>query len=126
MQFVVGATADTDQDILGTVSRLSAGGGIHHAHFSAFRPIEDTPLEGARAAPALREHRLYQADYLLRDYGFSADEVVFEPTFPRGKRADVKEHTGQDKLPVIETADGTWVREESSALVEQINAGKFD
>ena len=80
MQFVVGATSDTDQDILGTVSRLSAGGGIHHAHFSAFRPIEDTPLEGAPAAPALREHRLYQADYLLRDYGFSADEVVFEPT----------------------------------------------
>jgi predicted DNA-binding helix-hairpin-helix protein len=79
MQFVVGATSDTDQAILGTVSRLSAGGGIHHAHFSAFRPIEDTPLEGARAAPALREHRLYQADYLLRDYGFQAEEVVYQP-----------------------------------------------
>lgn len=78
MQFVVGATSDTDRSILGTVSRLSAGGGIHHAHFSAFRPIEDTPLEGAPAAPALREHRLYQADHLMRDYGFGSDEVVFE------------------------------------------------
>jgi predicted DNA-binding helix-hairpin-helix protein len=80
MQFVVGATADTDRAILDTVSRLSAGGGIHHAHFSAFRPIEDTPLEAAPAAPALREHRLYQADYLLRGYGFGSEEVVFEPS----------------------------------------------
>ena len=80
MQFVVGATSDTDRAILDTVNRLNEGGGIHHAHFSAFRPIENTPLESAPAAPALREHRLYQADYLLRDYGFDAAEVVFEPT----------------------------------------------
>jgi predicted DNA-binding helix-hairpin-helix protein len=80
MQFVVGASSDSDRTILHTVSRLSAGGGIHHAHFSAFRPIVDTPLESAPATPALREHRLYQADHLLRDYGFGMDEVVFEPT----------------------------------------------
>ena len=80
VQFVVGATADTDRTILDTVDRLSTGGGIHHTHFSAFRPIENTPLEGSPAAPALREHRLYQADHLLRSYGFAAEEVVFEPT----------------------------------------------
>ena len=80
MQFVVGATADSDRSILNTVDRLTTGGGIHHAHFSAFRPIENTPLEDAPAAPALREHRLYQADHLLRRYGFAMDEVVFEPT----------------------------------------------
>jgi predicted DNA-binding helix-hairpin-helix protein len=80
MQFVVGATPDTDQTLLSTVARLEAGGGIHHAHFSAFRPIADTPMENVPAAPALREHRLYQADYLLHDYGFDADEVVYEPT----------------------------------------------
>jgi predicted DNA-binding helix-hairpin-helix protein len=80
MQFVVGATPDTDRTLIETVGRLQAAGGIHHAHFSAFRPIKDTPMESVPAAPALREHRLYQADYLLKDYGFSADEVVFEPT----------------------------------------------
>ena len=37
-------------------------------------------MENVAAAPALREHRLYQADYLLHDYGFTADEVVFEPS----------------------------------------------
>ena len=71
MQFVVGATPDTDRTILGAVTQLYARRGIHHAHFSAFRPIRNTPMEHVRATPALREHRLYQVDYLLRDYGFA-------------------------------------------------------
>jgi predicted DNA-binding helix-hairpin-helix protein len=79
MQFVVGATPESDQQLLGTVAELQAGGGVHHAHFSAFRPISDTPMENAPAAPALREHRLYQATYLMGSYGFSAEEVVFQP-----------------------------------------------
>jgi predicted DNA-binding helix-hairpin-helix protein len=78
MQFVVGATPDSDRTIMDRVTGLYAGGGIHHAHFSAFRPIRDTPMEGAAAAPVLREHRLYQADWLLRDYGFAPNEVVYE------------------------------------------------
>jgi predicted DNA-binding helix-hairpin-helix protein len=77
MQFVVGATPDTDRSLLGTVSDLQAGGGVHHAHFSAFRPISDTPLENMPGTPALREHRLYQATYLLQGYGFTTDEIVF-------------------------------------------------
>ena len=79
MQFVVGATPDTDRTLLDTSARLSADGGVHHTHFSAFRPISDTPMEGVPATPALREHRLYQADYLLRSYGFSPAEVVYGP-----------------------------------------------
>jgi len=79
VQFVVGATPDTDRTLLDTAMRLSAGGGVHHTHFSAFRPISDTPMEQVPATPALREHRLYQADYLLRDYGFGTDEVVYGP-----------------------------------------------
>lgn len=78
MQFVVGATPDSDRSIMDRVTSLYAGGGIHHAHFSAFRPIRDTPMEGAPATPALREHRLYQADWLVRDYGFAPNEVVYE------------------------------------------------
>lgn len=78
MQFVVGATADTDRQIVERVTGLYAGGGMHHSQFSAFRPIRDTPLEERQAAPALREHRLYQVDHLLRSYGFEAREVVFD------------------------------------------------
>jgi predicted DNA-binding helix-hairpin-helix protein len=78
MQFVVGATADSDRAILGRVTDLYARRGIHHTHFSAFRPIRDTPLEARPETPAVRERRLYQVDYLLRRYGFAADEVVFD------------------------------------------------
>jgi predicted DNA-binding helix-hairpin-helix protein len=80
LQFVVGATPDTDRSLLGAITGLKRGGGVHHPHFSAFRPISDTPLEGAPAAPALREHRLYQASYLLGEYGFNTEEVVYEPS----------------------------------------------
>jgi predicted DNA-binding helix-hairpin-helix protein len=80
MQFVVGATSDSDHTVLGKVTELYRGGGIHHSHFSAFRPIRETPMEDRRAAPALREHRLYQADYLLRTYGFRKEELVFDDT----------------------------------------------
>src|SRR5205085_1323841 len=54
-QFVVGATPDSDRTIVQRVSELYAGGGIHHVHFSAFRPIRDTPLESRAGVPALRE-----------------------------------------------------------------------
>lgn len=78
MQFVVGATPDTDRTIIDRITGIYAGGGMHHSQFSAFRPIYDTPLENRPATPAMREHRLYQADHLLRGYGFAADEVVFD------------------------------------------------
>ena len=78
MQMVVGATPDSDRTIIGKVAELYTGGGIHHAQFSAFRPIRDTPMEDVRATPALRELRLYQADHLLRGYGFAAQELSYD------------------------------------------------
>ncbi len=78
MQFVVGATPDTDRSFIETVAGLRKEGGVHHPQFSAFRPIARTPMEEVPAAPALREHRLYQASHLLTGYGFEAEEVVFE------------------------------------------------
>ena len=77
MQFVVGATPDSDRDIMSRVTTLYRDGGIHHTQFSAFRPIRDTPLENMKAAPVLRENRLYQADHLIRDYDFAPDEIVY-------------------------------------------------
>lgn len=77
-QFVVGASDEPDRAILGKAVELYRGGGMHHAHFSAFRPIRDTPLESRPEAPALREHRLYQADHLIRRYRFAPGEIVFD------------------------------------------------
>jgi predicted DNA-binding helix-hairpin-helix protein len=78
MQLVVGATPDSDRTIVGKIAELYAGGGIHHSQFSAFRPIRDTPMENVRATPAMREFRLYQADHLMRGYGFRVDELAFD------------------------------------------------
>jgi predicted DNA-binding helix-hairpin-helix protein len=78
-QFVVGAAGEQDREILGLVARLERTRLLHHAHFSAFQPVVGTPLEGRRATPAARELRLYQAEHLLRQYGFAYDELVFGP-----------------------------------------------
>ena len=48
------------------------------AYFSPFNPIEGTPLENQMPTPVIREHRLYQASFLLRDYGFDLEELPFE------------------------------------------------
>src|SRR5690606_11582419 len=54
-QCVVGATPDPDRAILERVGSLYNEGGIHHVHFSAFRPIRDTPMEGVAGEHPLRE-----------------------------------------------------------------------
>jgi predicted DNA-binding helix-hairpin-helix protein len=76
-QFVVGARGEADREILGLVGRLERERVLHHAHFSAFQPVAGTPMEGLAPTPGVREARLYQAEHLLRDYGFAAEELVF-------------------------------------------------
>jgi predicted DNA-binding helix-hairpin-helix protein len=78
-QFVVGGAGEKDRETLAVVARLERAGLLHHAHFSAFQPVVGTPMEGERPAPAVRELRLYQAEHLLRQYGFRFDELVFDP-----------------------------------------------
>jgi predicted DNA-binding helix-hairpin-helix protein len=77
-QFVVGAAGEQDRQILQLVARLEGEGLLHHAHFSPFVPITDTPLEANPAAAPLRGHRLYQAEHLLRQYGFGLEELPFD------------------------------------------------
>jgi predicted DNA-binding helix-hairpin-helix protein len=77
-QFVVGAVGERDREVLGLVARLERQRLLHHAHFSAFQPVAGTPFEGLAPTPAARESRLYQAEHLLRDYGFAFDELAFE------------------------------------------------
>jgi len=74
-QFVVGAAGETDLDILRTTRGLYKEIGLRRIYFSAFNPITDSPLEELQPTPPMREHRLYQADWLLRVYRFSLDEV---------------------------------------------------
>ncbi len=77
-QFVVGASDESDNEILTTVSTLYRELGLARVHYSAFTPIEDTPLEDRPPTPSIREHRLYQSDFLLRRYGFTLNDLVFD------------------------------------------------
>jgi predicted DNA-binding helix-hairpin-helix protein len=77
-QFVVGASDESDKEILTTVSGLYRELRLTRVYYSAFRPIADTPLEDHPPTPPIREHRLYQSDFLLRHYGFTPKDLVFD------------------------------------------------
>ncbi len=77
-QFVVGAAGETDRDLIETTWRLEAELGLARTYFSGFRPVPDTPLADKEPVSMTREHRLYQAEFLLRVYGFSLEELVFD------------------------------------------------
>jgi putative DNA modification/repair radical SAM protein len=78
-QMIVGADAATDRTILDTSANLYGAYKLKRVYYSAFSPIPDAsralPLQ---APPLVREHRLYQADWLMRFYGFAAQEIVDE------------------------------------------------
>lgn len=79
-QMIIGASGERDIDILRTTQSLYRGFDLKRVFFSAYIPLNkdeelpdmDTPV------PLLREHRLYQADWLLRYYGFEAEELLTE------------------------------------------------
>jgi putative DNA modification/repair radical SAM protein len=76
-QMIVGADAASDRTILDTSANLYGAYRLKRVYYSAFSPIPDAsralPLQ---PPPLVREHRLYQADWLMRFYGFSAREIV--------------------------------------------------
>src|SRR5438105_1816239 len=76
-QFVVGAVGDTDQELLSLSNRLYRHYGLTRAYYSGFSPVIQTPFENLPATDPLREHRLYQASFLLRDYGWKVEDLPF-------------------------------------------------
>jgi len=77
-QFVVGPAGESDRELLMTVQRLHRKLNLARVYYSAFSPISDTPLEDAPPTDPRREYRLYQADFLVRRYGFVAEELSFD------------------------------------------------
>jgi len=92
-QFVVGPAGETDQELLATANTLYREAGLARAYYSPFNPIQDTPFEDKPKTAPLREHRLYQADWLLRFYGFEMAELPFD---------------GQGNLPLTSDPKLVW------------------
>lgn len=80
-QMIIGATETPDKDILQTSSDLYKNHKLRRVYYSAFSPIPhaDARLPG-KSPPLLREHRLYQADWMLRFYKFEMNEIVNDET----------------------------------------------
>jgi putative DNA modification/repair radical SAM protein len=78
-QMIVGADQTDDSTILGTAQTLYSAYRLKRVYYSAFSPIPHSPTGlPQRPPPMMREHRLYQADFLMRGYGFQAGELLPE------------------------------------------------
>ena len=76
-QMIVGADATDDRTILETSTNLYGAYKLKRVYYSAFSPIPDASrILPPKAPPLVREHRLYQADWLMRFYGFTSEEIV--------------------------------------------------
>ena len=76
-QMIVGADSATDADIVGKASRLYDSFKLRRVYYSAFSPIPDaSAVLPLKRPPLLREHRLYQSDWLMRFYGYRPGEVM--------------------------------------------------
>ena len=74
-QFIVGASDETDLEILGMLDWEYKNMQLKRGYFSAFSPIPDTPLMHHAQTPMMRKHRLYQTDWLLRVYKFPLSDI---------------------------------------------------
>jgi len=99
---------ETDEELLKSAHYLYKKYRVKRVYYSAFFPVKNTPMENKPPTPKEREYRLYQADFLIKRYGFSPNDLVFKNGFlPLNK--DPKElwaERNQDLFPVdINTAD---------------------
>ncbi len=92
-QFVVGGAGESDCELLDTTQTLHRRYGLLRVYYSALKPEYDTPLQNHEPVPLRRELRLYQADYLIRDYGFSRQELIFD---------------GEENLPLSRDPKQCW------------------
>ena len=105
-QFVVGAVGENDLELLQTVAYLYKNLRLARSYFSGFGPISDTPFEDRTAVNPWRQHRLYQASFLLRDYGFELEDMPF---------------IGDGHLPLEVDPKQAWARANLSEAPLEIN-----
>lgn len=109
-QFVAGGADESDLELLSTTEYLHKNVHLKRAYFSAFHPILDTPLENKPPVDPLREHRLYQASFLLRDYGFGLEELPF---------------SGDGNLPLPEDPKLAWAQANLSERPLELNKAEY-
>lgn len=104
-EFVVGPAGEPDVELLSITEYLHRQLGLARVYFSAFRPVPDTPLDNVAPTDDTRRIRLYQASFLIRDYGFGLEELPFTangnlPLHIDPKRAWAEAHLREAPLEV--------------------------
>lgn len=114
-QFVVGAVGDTDLELLSLSQQLYQQMSLQRVYYSAFHPVAQTPFEELTATPDQRQHGLYQASYLLRDYGWSVEDLPFQgtgtlPLDVDPKRAWADQHLRDQPIDIMTADRATLLR----------------
>ncbi len=106
-QMVVGATPTTDRQILSTATHLYGQYKLRRIYYTGFSPYPEADARlPLKPAPLIREHRLYQSDWLMRFYGFQASELTTE---------------SQPELSLTEDPKTTWARTHPEFFPVDIN-----
>lgn len=99
-QFVVGAVGESDLELLSASKYLFNQLRLSRIYYSAFSPVLDTPLENHSPENPVRQLRLYQASFLLRDYGFDLEDFPFDASGNLPLSDDPKRAWAQQNLIV--------------------------
>lgn len=105
-QFVVGAVGESDLELMQTAAYLYRKLRLARTYFSGFSPVRGTPFEEKTPVNPWREHRLYQASFLLRDYGFEVEDLPFQ---------------GAGDLPLEQDPKQAWARQNLSQSPVELN-----
>jgi predicted DNA-binding helix-hairpin-helix protein len=105
-QFVVGGADESDLEIMSVSAELIKRLHLTRVYYSAFHPVINTPLENRPAENPMREFRLYQSSFLLRDYGFDLEDLPF---------------TNGGNLPLEVDPKIAWARENLAEAPVEIN-----
>jgi predicted DNA-binding helix-hairpin-helix protein len=97
-QFVVGPANENDRELIQSTAYLFDNLKLARVYFMAFSPVLNTPFENISPENPVREHRLYQASFLLRDYGFQATEFFFDSYGKLSLDTDPKTIWANEKL----------------------------
>ena len=97
-QFVAGGAGESDAELLQTTAYLHNSLHLSRVYYSGFHPVPETPLENEQAINPWRQNRLYQADFLLRDYGFDFEDFCFDLTGNLSLEVDPKLAWARDHL----------------------------
>ncbi|HSV86997.1 MAG TPA: hypothetical protein VLH85_10505 [Levilinea sp.] len=109
-QFVAGGAGESDLELLRASDYLYRKLRLRRVYYSGFKPVVGTPLEDQPAADPWRTHRLYQASFLLRDYGFTYEDLPFALS---------------GNLPLHEDPKLAWARENLSRSPLEINRAEL-